>query len=379
MTMQSLPKLLPYTFAAVFLFAISPVFAQEASLDDIVEAHVKAIGGKEAIAKVSNFNRKATVTLEGGLFGTMKGKARELVDVKGNRFYNNLDLVQYKKTEAMTGDTGWTKGTDGDREMNAEELGFAKMSLGVSPFLSAYESFKDGLKVKGTEKFNDKECHVISAGPEIAYLVNTKTSLLEAMKLPAVGALIFGDYEETKGVQFPGKRTLKIEAQGISIEYKFESTTVNTKFEPSIFYEDGEVPEEQKPQTYTVKQVMAFLDKNDDEKINKDEANADLKAAFGQVDTNGDGFIDMNETKMMVEYMNKENYGQPKKPAKPSADDVTGSQIIASMDKNDDGRISKDEANEELKVFFAERDTNGDGLIDVKEAKPIAEYVNSNK
>jgi len=56
---------------------------------------------------------------------------------------------------------------------------------------------------------------------------------------------------------------------------------------------------------------------------------------------------------------------------------VTAKQIIASMDKNDDGKISKDEASEGLKPFFDPLDANKDGVIDLQEAQVIAGYSNN--
>ena len=46
------------------------------------------------------------------------------------------------------------------------------------------------------------------------------------------------------------------------------------------------------------------------------------------------------------------------------------------MDKDRDGKISKDKAPDELKTNFQYIDTNGDGAIEVKEAQVIADYVN---
>ena len=42
------------------------------------------------------------------------------------------------------------------------------------------------------------------------------------------------------------------------------------------------------------------------------------------------------------------------------------------MDTNGDGKISKDEAPQELKTNFQYIDTNGDGAIDLKEAQVMA-------
>ncbi len=369
--MPSLPKLFPFAIVAL-LFAVSPVFAQKLSLADIIDAHIKALGGKEAISKVDNVERKATVSLESG-FGTMSGTVEEITDLNGKRYYNNLDLGQYKKTQAMAGGTGWFKGTDGDGELSDQDIAFAKMNLGVSPLLSAHETAKGLLKVKGIEEFGDKECHVVAVGSEVEYFVGTKSSLLEGLKISGVGTMSLSNYKETEGVQFPGKQTFNIKAQGITISYSFSSTTINTEIDDSLFGDLADSQESEVPE-YTAEQIIGFMDKDDDEKISEDEAGGLIKENFGAIDTNGDGFIDMNETDAMLIYSAQQKAKEKVKPKSKSVS-TTSNQIIASMDRNKDGRIAKDEADEELKPFFSTYDTNKDNFIDEKEGQAIADFV----
>ena len=51
--------------------------------------------------------------------------------------------------------------------------------------------------------------------------------------------------------------------------------------------------------------------------------------------------------------------------------------MLKQWDKNGDGKIAKDEANEQLKPFFDQQDQNKDGFIDAEEAQAIADFVNS--
>ena len=56
--------------------------------------------------------------------------------------------------------------------------------------------------------------------------------------------------------------------------------------------------------------------------------------------------------------------------------DTTAEQLMSYMDANGDGKITMDEAPEELKAGFAAVDRNGDGGIDVAEAQIMADYAN---
>ena len=64
---------------------------------------------------------------------------------------------------------------------------------------------------------------------------------------------------------------------------------------------------------------------------------------------------------------------------RPKVQRVTAKRIIDYMDRNGDGKISKDEAPGGLKPHFNQVDTNKDGGIDVKEAELIADLVGVTK
>lgn len=60
----------------------------------------------------------------------------------------------------------------------------------------------------------------------------------------------------------------------------------------------------------------------------------------------------------------------------PASGSVTAEQLMSYMDMNGDGKITMEEAPEELKTGFDYIDTNGDGGIDAQEAQIMADYAN---
>ena len=121
---------------------------------------------------------------------------------------------------------------------------------------------------------------------------------------------------------------------------------------------------------YTSEQLMSLLDTNGDGKITMDEAPEDVKAGFGLIDRNGDGGIDVTEAQIMVDFSENEQSQSPEMAAAPTAE-----QIMSFLDANRDGKITLDEAPEDIKTGFAFIDQNGDGGIDVKEAQIMVDFA----
>jgi len=129
---------------------------------------------------------------------------------------------------------------------------------------------------------------------------------------------------------------------GMKLVNDYTSTKINAEIDESLFGKEEKAKTEtmQDSPEYSAEQIIGFLDKDGDEKISKEEAKAspELSPAFAFVDTSKDGFIDMKEAEAMVEYMKKEK--QANQPAT-GGKKTTAKEIIASMDKNKDGKISK--------------------------------------
>lgn len=106
-------------------------------------------------------------------------------------------------------------------------------------------------------------------------------------------------------------------------------------------------------------------DKNGDGKISKDEAPEFMQNFFDRVDTNADGFLDKAEIEAM------RNRRGPSAGGKGGSGPGGGSRNLMQYDKNGDGKVTKDEAPEQMQSFFDRMDTNGDGAIDRQEIEAM--------
>jgi Ca2+-binding EF-hand superfamily protein len=148
-------------------------------------------------------------------------------------------------------------------------------------------------------------------------------------------------------------------------------------------------------------QLFGRFDKNGDGKLDKAEIQAvpeRLRTGLSRADANNDGEISRDEFTRALGAMSgmkgkgdikgkgfkggkpgeepKPGDGKNKKPQAPGGE--LGARVKA-MDKNGDGKISKDEAQGPLAQFFDRIDRNGDGFITMEETEEMGKKFGKNK
>jgi Ca2+-binding EF-hand superfamily protein len=170
-------------------------------------------------------------------------------------------------------------------------------------------------------------------------------------------------------------------------------------------------PDQNKAPRFDAARFIKDHDKNGDGKLSKDELPPDLQEHFAQIDTNKDGFITAEELQAYADRMAKQRpylievafytidindpeiesvkelqqtYDLLRKidtnhDGKIDEKELAAyraerqkervDRIFKHMDKNGDGKISKDEARGLWAEHFKELDTNGDGFLDRSEVE----------
>ena len=363
----------------------TPVTAPAATpAEGIIADHIRAMGGAEAVARIKTMPLTGQISGSSGGFA-FSGTIEETYDVAQDRGYMAMEMTGFFRRDGWSGEVGWTHDTqNGVVDTAAEELLANKLIGQPGPLVAlAAERGAGALKELGEREWNGQQCTVVTVeGSPVEFYLNQETKLIEGMSVPGTIDVTFADYQAVEGVPLAGKRTLQVSQPATTVTYVIEATELNGQIDVARFDKpSGEASQvatagdTQETGAMTAEQVVQAMDANGDGKITKDEASEDLKLFFGEIDANGDGGIDVQEAQVMVKDMQDQpTASQPS--AKPPQGSMTAAQLIGFMDKNGDGKIAKDEANDQLKPAFAQFDQNKDGFLDVAEAQTLADMIN---
>lgn len=112
-------------------------------------------------------------------------------------------------------------------------------------------------------------------------------------------------------------------------------------------------------------EFIGKFDKNADRQLSRDEMPAFLTRGFERSDRDGNGKLNQDEVRQMLEVMRR--FAGPA----PKLDGIVP-QLLQRMDKNMDGKIAKSEAEGRLAETFTQVDRNSDGFLDRTELTALA-------
>lgn len=121
------------------------------------------------------------------------------------------------------------------------------------------------------------------------------------------------------------------------------------------------MPSRQKTRTIrTLLELVELADANGDEKLSQDEMPASLRERFLEFDLDADGFFDREEARRL-------EHQRPNETDKPRQRTIV--REVRLMDTNGDGLLGKREASLRIQRIFEKLDRDGDGAIDLDEAR----------
>ncbi len=245
-------KTLPSGSIVVLALAVLSPFtatAQDAALpsaDQVLDKYVAAVGGKDAIQKITSRVTKGTLdVVTFGASGTYEQYTKS-----PDRTVMIAEFAGYGTViQCFDGKTGWASDPQqGFREMAGPELAAFKRSADLQAVLHTKDHYKK-VTVTGKGKVGDRDAFIVEGqpnegGPEKLYF-DTQTGMLTRLEMPSPQgsgtiSMVFEDYKEADGVKIAS--TIHQETPEISILIKMESIKQNVPIDDAKFNKPAAEP-----------------------------------------------------------------------------------------------------------------------------------------
>ncbi len=197
----------------IFILALVLVqFAQAQTVDDVINNHIKAIGGKENLQKITN------VILEGSL--SVQGAEIEVTITQVNNKLSRQDINAMGMTgfAFMTEKEGWTympfQGMQKPEPKTEDEVKESQSDLDVNGPLVDYTAKGHKVELVGKEDVEGTECYKIkvklAGGKEQAFYIDPASNMIVRIKetrkfngKEVEMTTDYSDYKEVEGVKMP--------------------------------------------------------------------------------------------------------------------------------------------------------------------------------
>jgi outer membrane lipoprotein-sorting protein len=250
MNISKRPILLSFVLASSFLVSAAAA-GRQATADQVIEKHLAALGGREAVAKITSRRATGTVSV-GSPAGDLTGPV-ELLSKAPNkaRVLITLDLTPAGMADKMTieqkfnGTSGWMLNSmQGNQEITGNQLDNMKNNGFPSPFLN-YKTTGAKLEVQPNETVAGKSMIVLlftpKSGSAVRFYFEPDTYLLAGTKFtvnsPELGDLEqtsqLSDYRTVDGVKVPFQIVNVNAVQSVTI--KLQKVEHNVAIDDAVF------------------------------------------------------------------------------------------------------------------------------------------------
>ena len=199
-------------FGIFILLLVCAQFAQAQTVDEVINKHVAALGGKEKLSKIQN------VVMEGNL--SIQGTEISLNLTQVNNKLNRQDInaMGMHGFDMMTATEGWQympfQGMQKPEPKTADEVKESQSDLDIAGPLVDYAAKGHKMELVGKEDVDGTECYKIKAslagGKELTFFIDPASSMIirtkEKRKMNGQEMDLqtdFSDYKEVEGVKMP--------------------------------------------------------------------------------------------------------------------------------------------------------------------------------
>ena len=210
------------TRAALVLLVLGwPTLASAQTVEEVIEKHLAAIGGRAALAKLQSRQMVGTMTLSLPVGGDVTGSIDALNAVPNKaRTLIKLDLTALgagpiQIDQRFDGTTGYMLDSmQGDRPITGSQLESMKSAVFPTPFLG-YKERGASVELKGKEKVGERDAYLLVVTPKDGAVVRQyldaesylPVRMVTAVEVPGMGLMDqtsdFSDQRDVDGVKVP--------------------------------------------------------------------------------------------------------------------------------------------------------------------------------
>jgi len=207
------------------------------TVDDVLDRYVKALGGREAILRVTSRVGKGTITIPNGTTLSFQS-----IGAAPNKTLFTAESPAGVFKEGFNGSTGWVKNQNGISDMSGSGLERTKQHADFYMALNLKEHFAS-LKLVGKTLIGTSDVYELRgenpSGAETMYF-DGKTGLMVRWVIedstpfgPVQNAIDYEDYRDLGGLKVPFL-VKRIQAANIVIQ-KYDEVNQNVKLDPGQF------------------------------------------------------------------------------------------------------------------------------------------------
>lgn len=239
---------------AMLVLSWAPL-ASAQTVDEVIEKHLTAIGGRAALAKVKSRSMTGTIALSTPV-GELSGPVQVMNQVPNkSRSLIKLDLSavgagELTVDQRFDGTAGFVADSmQGNRDITGNQLENMKNATFPSPFLD-YKERGVTVELGAKEKVGGKDAYLLTvkpkAGPIVRQWVDAETYLpvrvVVKVEVPQMGEVEqtteFADFRDVDGLKVPF--TIKSSSSAQSFTITLTKVEHNGKIDETLFVKPGD-------------------------------------------------------------------------------------------------------------------------------------------
>lgn len=226
-------KKIQLLFLPIAVLSISALQAQ--TVDEIINKHTEAVGGKEKLSQAKSLYVENTMEVMGN-----QAPSTEYV-LEGKGYKSESEFNGAKIINCYTDKAGWMvnpmMGASDPQAMPEEAYKSGKDQIYIEGPLVDYAAKGNKVELLGKEndsykiKVNDETTYYVDAS---SYYITKTSTKGEMMGQPVEVVVTFSDYKKTDfGIVIPYSKT--VDLGGFSLTFKRNKVEVNKEIDPKIF------------------------------------------------------------------------------------------------------------------------------------------------